>query len=132
MIVSQMLPNTPQVQLFREQKTEGAVDHPRPERLVSGNPQRVTWNHFTNASGEVFMGVWSCEVGSWRIEMGLDEDEYFYVIEGAGAIIETDGTRREFTVGDAVIIPAGFKGIFEVTEPMKKHNVIIDRQAQFA
>ena len=48
------------------------------------------------------------------------------------ALIETDGTRREFRVGDAVIIPAGFKGIFEVTEPMKKHYVIIDRQEQIA
>ena len=130
--MSHMLSNTPTIQLFREMKTEAEIDYPRPDRLVSGNPQRTTWNHFTNASGEVFMGVWTCEVGSWRIEMGVDEDEYFYVIEGAGAIIETDGARREFTVGDAVIIPAGFKGTFEVTAPLKKHYVIIDRQAQFA
>lgn len=130
--MSHMLSSTPTIQLFREMKTEAEIDYPRPERLVSGNPQRATWNHFTNASGEVFMGIWSCEVGSWRIEMGMDEDEYFYVIEGAGAIIETDGSRREFAVGDAVIIPAGFKGTFEVTKPMKKHYVIIDRQTQIA
>ena len=124
--------HTPHIQLFCEQQTEAEIDYPRPERLVNGNPKRTTWNHFTNHSGEVFMGVWACEVGSWQIEMGLGEDEYFYVTEGAGALIETDGTRREFRVGDAVIIPAGFKGIFEVTEPMKKHYVIIDRQEQIA
>ena len=120
--------NTPRIQLFREQTTAPEFDHPRPERMVNGNPQRTTWNHFTNHSGEVFAGVWASEVGSWRIEMGETEDEYFYVIEGSGAIIEENGERRTFAVGDAVIIPAGFKGIFEVTTPLKKHYVIVERQ----
>ena len=69
--------HTPHIQLFREQQTEAEIDYPRPERLVNGNPKRTTWNHFTNHSGEVFMGVWACEVGSWQIEMGLGEDEVF-------------------------------------------------------
>ena len=120
--------NTPHIQLFREQTTAAEFDHPRSDRLINGNPQRTTWNHFTNHSGEVFAGVWASEVGSWRIEMGETEDEYFYVIEGSGAIIEGSGERRTFAVGDAVIIPAGFKGIFEVTTPLKKHYVIVERQ----
>ena len=49
--------NTPHIQLFREQTTAPEFDHPRPERLVNGNPQRTTWNHFTNRSGEVFAVV---------------------------------------------------------------------------
>ena len=73
----------------------------------------------------------------WLASLQIDWNEtgkklLSYVTEGAGALIETDGARREFRVGDAVIIPAGFKGIFEVTEPMKKHYVIIDRQEQIA
>ena len=120
--------NTTRIQLFREQNTAAEFDHPRSDRLVNGNPQRTTWNHFTNRSGEVFAGVWASEVGSWRIEMGETEDEYFYVIEGSGAIIEENGERRSFTVGDVVIIPAGFKGIFEVSTPLKKHYVIVERQ----
>ena len=120
--------NTTRIQLFREQNTAAEFDHPRSDRLVNGNPQRTTWNHFTNRSGEMFAGVWASEVGSWRIEMGETEDEYFYVIEGSGAIIEENGERRSFTVGDVVIIPAGFKGIFEVTTTLKKHYVIVERQ----
>jgi hypothetical protein len=120
--------NTTRIQLFREQNTAAEFDHPRSDRLVNGNPQRTTWNHFTNRSGEMFAGVWASEVGSWRIEMGETEDEYFYVIEGSGAIIEENGERRSFTVGDVVIIPAGFKGIFEVSTPLKKHYVIVERQ----
>lgn len=120
--------NTPRIQLFREQTTAPEFDHPRPERVVNGNPQRTTWNHFTNRSGEVFAGVWASEVGSWRIEMSESEDEYFYVIEGSGALIENNGERRAFEVGDAVIITAGFKGIFEVSTALKKHYVIVERQ----
>ena len=120
--------NTARIQLFREQTTAAEFDHPRPDRLVNGNPQRTTWNHFTNRSAEMFAGVWASEVGSWRIEMGETEDEYFYVIEGSGTIIEENGERRSFTVGDAVIIPASFKGIFEVSTALKKHYVIVERQ----
>ena len=121
--------STPNIILFREQNTAAEIDYPRPERLVTGNPKRTTWNHFTNASGEIYSGVWASEVGSWRIEMSEREDEYFYVISGNGALIEDDGQVREFGVGDAVIIPAGFKGIFEVRETLSKHYVICERNA---
>lgn len=121
--------STPNIILFREQNTAAEIDYPRPERLVTGNPKRTTWNHFTNASGEIYSGVWSSEIGSWRIEMSEHEDEYFYVISGNGALIQDDGQVREFGVGDAVIIPAGFKGIFEVRETLSKHYVICERNA---
>ncbi len=119
----------PAVQLFSDQQPEAEFDYPRPERLVAGNPQRTTWHHFTNDSGEVFMGIWASEVGAWRIEMGATEDEYFYVTAGAGSLTADDGVIRQFTVGDAVIIPAGFKGIFNVIEPLTKHYVITERKA---
>lgn len=116
------------VQLFSDTIPEAEFDFPRAERQVSGNPKRTTWSHFVNDSGEVYMGVWASEVGAWQIEMGPTEDEYFYVIEGRGRIAGELATK-EFSVGDAVVIPAGFKGVFEVTEPLKKHYVIVERQA---
>ena len=119
----------PRIQLFSDAPPAPEFDHPRPERSISGNPQRTTWNHFTNDSGEVFMGVWTSEVGAWRIEMGATEDEYFYVIAGRGRLISEEGEIREFAVGDAVIIPAGFKGTFEVIDTLTKHYVITDRKA---
>jgi uncharacterized cupin superfamily protein len=117
----------PVVQLFREVSPEPEFDFPRAERLLAGNPQRITWSHFVNDSGEVYMGVWASEVGSWHIEMGATEDEYFYVLEGRGRIVGEQATK-EFSAGDAVVIPAGFTGIFEVIEPLKKHYVIVERQ----
>jgi len=114
--------------VFRQQTTPVETDYPKAGRGLDGNPQRSTWNHFTNSSGEVFAGVWGSEVGSWKIDFGAAEDEFFYVTEGRCRVIDEAGNASEAGPGDALIIPAGFKGVFEVTEPMKKHYVIIERK----
>jgi uncharacterized cupin superfamily protein len=120
---------TRNIVLFSTQTTEPEYDHPREERRLTGNPRRTTWNHFVNDSGEFFSGVWACEVGSWRIEMGQQEDEFFTVTEGRCRLIDEVGQAFEAGVGDSLIIPAGFKGVFEVLEPLKKHYVIVERKA---
>ena len=63
---------------------EPAVDHPRPERLLRGNPRRETWNVVEQAiaGATVYGGVWRCEPGHWRIEMGPAEHELFTVLQG--------------------------------------------------
>ena len=114
---------------FNHQTIEAEVDYPRPERRLIGTPKRTTQNHFTNDSGEVFSGVWTCEVGSWKIEFGASEDEFFYVTKGRCRVIDEAGVAVEAGVGDALVIPANFKGIFEVLEPMSKHYVICERNA---
>jgi uncharacterized cupin superfamily protein len=114
---------------FSQQVTSPEYDHPRPDRLITGNPKRTTWNHYTNDSGEVYAGVWSCEVGGWRIEMGEREDEFFFVLEGRCRLTGDDGVAVEIGAGESLVITAGFKGTFTVLEPMKKHYMIVDRKA---
>jgi uncharacterized cupin superfamily protein len=114
---------------FHEQNTAPELDYPREERRLEGKPQRSTWNHFTNDTGEVYSGVWACEVGSWRIEMGEREDEFFFVTEGRCQLIDEAGHAVEVGAGQSLVIPAGFKGVFHVLEPMKKHYMIVDRKA---
>jgi uncharacterized cupin superfamily protein len=113
---------------FSQQTTAAEHDHPREARRIQGNPLRTTWNHFSNDSGEVCAGVWACEVGSWRIAFGEREDEFFFVTEGRCRITGDDGQASEAGAGQALVIPAGFKGVFEVLEPMKKHYVIVERK----
>jgi len=114
---------------FRRQAPAPEYDHPREERRLRGNPKRTTWNHFTNASGEVHAGIWACEQGSWRIAFAPNKDEYFYVLEGRCRVIDEQGQVAEAGPGDALVIPAGFKGVFEVVEPVRKHYVIVERTA---
>lgn len=98
---------------------------PRTDRLVSGNPNRTTWNHYENAG--VFAGLWECEVGSWRIAFAEDKDEFFHVLSGRIRITDSDGIAKEFGPCEACVIPGGFTGTFEVLEQVKKHYVFIER-----
>lgn len=110
---------------FSTCNTAPEIDYPRPDRLVSGNPTRTTWNHYE--SDGVSSGLWDCEPGAWRIAFAEGKDEFFHVISGRIRITDAHGTSREFGPGDACVIPAGFTGIFEVLEHVRKHYVIIDR-----
>jgi len=118
----------PAIIAFASQVTQPEYDHPQPARLVDGNPKRTTWNHYTNATGEVFAGVWTCEVGAWRIEMGPTEDEFFFVTDGHCRLTSDEGVVVEIGAGDSLVIPAGFTGIFAVLTPLKKHYMIVDRK----
>lgn len=109
-----------------------AYDHPRPDRLIEGNPQRTTFEHFLSATGDLSAGIWACEPGAWRIAFAPGKDEFFCVISGRIRIADADGVAREFGPGDACIIPGGFTGSFEVIESVRKYFVVIDRPASTA
>lgn len=113
---------------FAQQTTQPEIDYPRPERLVLGNPKRTTWNHYTNATEEVFSGVWSCEVGAWKIAMDSNEDEFFFVTQGRCRLTDDNGIAVEAGAGESLVIPAGFKGEFAVIEPITKHYMIVVRK----
>ena len=111
--------------VFSEASTPPEFDRPRPDRLVSGNPNRTTWNHYEQSG--VSAGLWECEVGAWRIAFAEGKDEFFHILEGRIRITNTAGLLKEFDPGEACVIPGGFSGIFEVLEPVKKHYVIVER-----
>ena len=110
---------------FSAAKTQPSFDFPRPERLVAGNPRRATWNHFERDG--MSAGLWGCEPGAWRIEFADDTDEFFHVLSGRIRITDEGGRAREFGSGEACVIPAGFKGVFEVLETVMKHYVFVKR-----
>lgn len=102
------------------------VDHPKPERLLRGNPQRETWNLVDEpVTGRLYVGVWRCEPGHWRIEMGAAERELFTVLAGRCRVHADDGSFEEAGPGEAIVIPAGFRGSFEVLEPLTKTYAIV-------
>ncbi len=112
---------------FRAATGAPEIDFPKPERLVRGNPRRATVNLYTDPAGELSSGIWSCEPGAWNIDFPAGKDEYFHVLEGRLRITGTTGAAEQFGPGDAGVIPAGFKGLFEVLEPVRKHYVVSDK-----
>lgn len=106
------------------------IDHPRPERLIAGNPQRETWNATSADLGHglrLDCGVWRCEPGHWRIRMDEGEHELFTVLSGRCRLHSASGGFQEAGPGEAVVIPSGFEGSFEVLETVIKTYAIVSR-----
>lgn len=105
-----------------------STDHPRPERLLRGNPLRETWNLIETdlPAGQVFCGVWRCEPGHWRIAMGPTERELFTVLEGRCRVHDALGGFEEVGPGEGIYIPPGFEGAFEVLEHLTKTYMIFE------
>jgi uncharacterized protein len=106
-------------------RCETTVDHPRPDRLLQGNPQRLTQSLYEHPNMNA--GIWQCEVGAWNIVFAPTKQEFFYVL--AGQVRLHDQKTQSFVeinTGDAGVIPPGFVGTFEVTQAVKKYFVVVD------
>ena len=104
---------------------EASIDHPRPDRLVKSNPERLTYNLYEHP--HMSCGIWQCEVGAWNIQFAENKQEFFQIIEGIVRIYDAKtNTFIEVTAGQAGIIPPAFIGTFEVLEAVKKYYVIVE------
>ena len=103
---------------------EASVDYPHPDRLVSGNPKRLTYSLYEHP--QMSCGVWQCEVGAWRIEFAANKQEFFQVIRGRVRLHDAHGGVVEIGTGQAGVIPPAFVGMFEVVEAVEKYYVIVE------
>ena len=89
------------------------------ERMVSGAPCRTTtWNHYTDPTGQFFAGIWASEAGAMKVS--YTEEELCVLLEGRVRLVDSAGAAREFGPGSAFVIPAGFEGVWETLEPVRK------------
>ncbi len=110
---------------FDQPSSAPDIDRPREERREIGAPERRTWVLYESGPAGLVAGIWECEVGRWRIQMDPTEHEYMVVLAGRCRLHATDGTFTEAGPGEALVIPAGFAGSFEVLETLRKHFVIV-------
>lgn len=98
-------------------------EFPTDERkCVVGQPLQRTWHHYTGADGKFFAGVWEAEPGCWTIE--YTEDEFCQILSGRSVLRDESGAGRVVGAGDNFVIPAGFRGQWEVLETTRKIYVI--------
>lgn len=117
----------PQIIHFSRAEAEPELDYPRPERLLSEhNPRRLTRNFYTDPSGMLSTGEWCCEPGRWRIAFAANKMEYFNVLSGSLSIEDENGASVSFQPGEGGVIPAGFRGVFTVLTPVRKHYVVLE------
>ena len=100
---------------FEEFRTDAA-------KCLKGQPLQRTWHHFTSADGKFFAGLWEAEPGCWQVE--YTENEFCQVLAGRSVLRDGEGNERTLGAGDNFVIPAGFRGQWEVLETTRKIYVI--------
>lgn len=116
---------TAQIVSFRGTSPNPTVDHPRPDRLVRGNPARTTWDWYTDPTERVYAGEWACEPGAWRIEVAENQVEVCTLLSGRVRLTDDSGASVEHGPGETFVVPAGFRGTWDTLEALKKTYVIV-------
>lgn len=90
-----------------------------PERMVTHVPCHTrTWNHYTDPTEQFFSGIWTSGIGAFKVS--YSEEELCVLLEGRVRLTDSSGGTCEFGPGGAFVIPAGFEGVWENLEPVKK------------
>lgn len=92
------------------------------DRVIAGAPVQTTWLEYADPAGTFFVGRWRCTPGKWRI--AYTEQEYCLLLSGSSVLTGEDGHAVALYAGDAFVIPAGFRGTWEVVETTTKRFVI--------
>ena len=66
-------------------QNQASIDFPRPDRLVTENPERLTYSLYEHP--HMGCGIWQCEVGAWNIQFADNKQEFFQVIEGVVRLV---------------------------------------------
>lgn len=97
---------------------------PDADRILSGDPVQSVSNRFTSADGRFNCGIWTGEVGKWRVS--FTENEFCQLLAGIVMVDGDDGSSRTFRAGDAFVMPAGFTGTWEIVEPARKYYAVYE------
>ena len=102
-----------------------ALDTPvEASRLTRGTPKTGVLVGTENSTKKFHTGQWRAESGAWRVS--YDEEELCVILAGSGQLIAEDGRRFPFKAGDAFVIPAGFSGIWDNAEEVRKIYAIVE------
>jgi len=106
------------------------ASRPAPDRLVSGDPAQLAWNHYSDPTSQFHAGIWQGESGAWRVVYETHEEELCTLLEGRVRLTDAQGGAREFTVGDSFVVPGGFTGVWEnLTRVRKVYAIVLLRAA---
>ena len=97
---------------------------PAAEKLISGEPKQTLWNNYSSGDNKFHTGIWDSQAGVWNV--AYSEEEFCLILEGESVIHDDQGGSRRVKAGDQFVIPAGFKGRWEVPTYCKKIYVIYE------
>ena len=114
-------------QLINFAEAQTPADHYRPaaEKILKGDPAQNVRNHYSSPCKQFHAGTWEGAVGQWTIN--YTEHEYCEILQGVSVLRDKDGNAVTYRTGDRFVIPAGFSGTWEVSEPTRKVYVMFEQ-----
>ncbi len=100
----------------------GPID---PMGLTAGNPIQHQHNYFTDETGQVTAGVWTCTPMTTPLAP-YEVNEFMLILEGSVTIINRNGDEDTIKAGEAFVIPKGMPCIWRQTEFVRKFYVIFE------
>jgi uncharacterized cupin superfamily protein len=74
------------------------------------------------------VGSWGCTEGVFAGSANRPTTEIFLVVEGAGDVIDLDGTAHAWRAGDVVVLPKGWSGRWDVQRPIRKVWAVVSHE----
>ena len=95
----------------------------KPTSLTPGQQEAATplWQ---SPDGALEIGVWECTPGQFTADRSAAA-EFCYFLQGTIVMTQLDGTRRTLGPGDAIMLPRGWKGTWEIIEHTRKIYVFL-------
>lgn len=79
---------------------------------------------YADPTGALMAGVWRSAPD--RLEVAYQRDEFCLILEGEVRLTGEDGATEVFRAGDAFLVPAGFRGVWEMPVAVSKYYVLHD------
>jgi hypothetical protein len=90
------------------------------QQVHAGNPKNSGHIAIANDEG-LTAGIWECQPGKFVVDDNFASSfEMAHIIEGKVRITRHDGASALYQAGDTIVTPKGFKGVWEVIEPIRK------------
>ena len=96
----------------------------KPTAINGTEPKDATDSTFTAKASNVDIGFWECSPGSFKTARD-GANEVILVLEGKATLVSDTGERVDHKVGDMVLIPNGWSGVWEIHEHFKKQYITI-------
>lgn len=93
--------------------------------LTSPPSMLVGRKYIDEAPGIDSMGIWECSPGRWQ--RTIMEEEFAHFITGSARFVPESGEPIDIRAGDTIWFPANTRGIWEISEDVRKVYVIIER-----
>lgn len=95
--------------------------------VLSGDPREIHRNLYDGDDGRFASGVWQCTPGVVAMK-DWPYEEFCVLLSGRVIITPDGGAAREYRTGDALVLPMGFTGTWDIRETVRKYYAVQKRQ----